>query len=122
MSPNLRLTAERPSEQTLRMLTVRAALAAFIALWIAFLPAVAAMATASQSAIVTMSDDTGMPCDKPMDNDKAFFACALKCFQLCANNFFSPLTFPTRYCEKERSFATKFSARDLPYRLFRPPA
>ena len=104
------------------MLTVRVTLAAFIALWIALLPAVAAMAAASQSVGATMSDDTGMPCDKPVHNDKAFFACALKCFQLCANDFFSPLTFPARYCENERSFATKTLRSRPAVPPFRPPA
>jgi hypothetical protein len=104
------------------MLTVRAVLAAFIALWIALLPAIAAMAAASQSAAVTMSDDTGMPCSKPMDNDKAFIACALKCFQLCANDFVSPLTFPSRCCKKERSFATQTFRSRPAVPPFRPPA
>jgi hypothetical protein len=104
------------------MPTVRALLAAFIALWIALLPAVAAMAAASQSAAVTMSGDSGMPCHEPMDSDKAFIACALKCFQLCANEFVSPLTFPTRYCKKEHSFATKNLRSRPAVPPFRPPA
>jgi hypothetical protein len=104
------------------MLTGRAVLAAFIALWIAILPAVAAMAAASQPSTVTMSDDTEMPCNKPMDNDKAFIACALKCFQLCANDFVSPLTFPARYCESEPSFATETLRSRPSVPPFRPPA
>jgi len=104
------------------MPTVRAILAAFIALWIAILPVVAAMAAASQSAVVTMSDDTGMPCHEPMDNDKALIACALKCFQLCANDFVSPLTLPARYCKKERSFATQTLRSRPAVPPFRPPA
>ena len=54
------------------MLTSRAVLAAIIALWIAILPVVGVVAFVPQSSDVAMSDDSGMPCNKPMDDGKAF--------------------------------------------------
>ena len=104
------------------MLTSRAVLAAIIALWIAILPAVGAVAFVSQSSDVAMSDDSGMPCNKPMDDGKAFTACALKCFQLFAENIASPLPLPARHTDTERVFVTEafYSRPIIP--PFRPPA
>lgn len=104
------------------MLTIRSVLAAVLALWIAILPAVGAAAFASQSSGVAMSDDGGMPCNKQMDDGKALTACALKCFQLCAEDFISPLALPARHCETKRLFVTDalYSRPIVP--PFRPPA
>jgi hypothetical protein len=107
---------------TSAMLTLRAVLAAIIALWIAILPAVGAVVIASQSPDVAMSDDSGMPCNKPMNDGKAFNACALKCFQLFAENFASPLTLPAHRGDMERLFLTEtFYSRPI-VPPFRPPA
>lgn len=116
------LEMSRLKVHTSRMFTIRGVLAAIIALWIAILPAVGAVAFASQSPDVAMSDDSGMPCNKPTDDDKAFTACALKCFQLFAENVASPLSLPARRADMERLFVTEtFYSRPI-VPPFRPPA
>lgn len=100
----------------------RAVLATVIALWIAILPTVGAMAFAPQPTNVAMSDDGGMPCDKPMDDGRALTACALKCFQLCADDFVSPLTLPARHGDTVRLIATDAFYSHLIVPPFRPPA
>jgi hypothetical protein len=104
------------------MLILRGVLTAVMALWIAILPAVGAGAIVSQSADVAMSDDSGMPCNKPMDDGKTFATCALKCFQLCVDDIVSPLTLPARHCDTECLFVTEalYSRSIVP--PFRPPA
>jgi hypothetical protein len=96
-------------------------LAAAIALWIGILPALGAMAAFPQSADVAISDDGGMPCNQPMDG-KAFATCALKCFQLCANEVVSPLVLPPRRGDVERSFVTDAFRSRPTVPPFRPPA
>jgi hypothetical protein len=107
---------------TSSMFTIRAVLAATIALWIAVLPVFGAVAFASPSPDVAMSAHGGMPCNTPRDDGKTFAACALKCFQLFAENFASPLTLPARHSDTERLFVTEifYSRPTVP--PFRPPA
>jgi hypothetical protein len=69
-----------------------------------------------------MSDDSGMPCSKLMDDGKAFTACALQCFQLFAEQFASPLTLPAYRGDMERSFITETLYPRPIVPLFRPPA
>ena len=104
------------------MRSVRIVLAAVIAAWLGILPALGAMAAFSQSAdITTLHDDGGMPCDNSIDSAKALATCALKCFQVCADEPVSPLILPPPPGDTERSFmAEAFHSRPT-VPPFRPP-
>jgi hypothetical protein len=103
------------------MVTIRAVLAAVVALSIAVVPAVGGAAIASSSHI-SMSDDEGMPCNKAMDDSKAIAACALKCFNFAGVVVVVPVLPSAYVVHLERSFITN-TFRSHPTRPpFRPPA
>jgi hypothetical protein len=105
------------------MRSFRTILAAAIAAWLGILPALGAMAAFSQLAgATTMQEDGGMPCDHPKDSAKAPAGCALKCFQVCADELVSPLMLPPPPGDTERSFVAEAFRSRPTVPPFRPPA
>jgi hypothetical protein len=102
---------------------LRAILAVAIAAWLGFLPTLGAIAAFSEpSDVTTIHDDAGMPCHHSTDVGKTLAACALKCFQVCADELVAPLILPPPPADLERSFIVEAFHSRPPVPPFRPPA
>jgi len=106
-----------------RMPSLRTVLAVAIAAWLGFLPTLGAMVAFSEASGVTIiDDDAGMPCHHSTDVGKTLAACALKCFQVCADELVAPLISPPPSADIERSFVVEAFRSHPAVPPFRPPA